>query len=134
MKKGSFQVKGLSFDDLTVLVANFFPDLNKLTEIISAVREQNGATALLTETFVMKVAVQAPTLVAHTIMLGAAPFDPDVTELKVRGLPFPVQFMAVKDILDLTFEEVGGPKEFAGLVVKIAKAMQTEIGAMETMN
>lgn len=134
LHKGSFLVKGLSFDDLTTLVSNFYPDLSKLSEMISAVKEKSGMAGLLSEDFVMNVAVQVPALVGHVILLGAKHFDANLTEIQVRGLSFPIQVLAVKDIITLTFEDVGGPKAFADLVKKIATAMKSEIGGLITVN
>lgn len=115
-RKGEFEVKALDFDDLTILVSEFLPDLEKLWEMVSQI--DPGARVLETA-IILKVATEVPSLVGQIIALAARPFDPEATSMAARRLPFPTQVKAMETISRLTFEEFGGPKVFVAFVKTI---------------
>jgi hypothetical protein len=125
-RKGSFKVKGIDFDDLQVLIADFLPDLERLWEMVSQVKDDRSLESAL----ILKVATEVPALLGEIIAIAARPFDPTATSMHARSLPFPVQVKAMETISRLTFEEFGGPKEFVGLVMTMIRSMSVVVPNM----
>lgn len=100
----SFAVRGLSLNDVAVLIRTHFPDLDALFDLFDGVEnmqpDQMKALALTLVT-------NAPGFVANVIALAAGEGDASDAE----RLPAPVQLQALFDIGELTFTEVGGVKK-----------------------
>lgn len=107
-KGGSFQVKGLSLDDVTVLMRHYLTDIDHLIELYAKDVDPKLSVAA-TAQYAITLVREAPTLVAHVIALAAE--EPDQIDM-ARRLPIPVQVEALKAIGRLTFEEAGGAKKF----------------------
>lgn len=107
-KGGSFDVRGLSADDLGVLLKHHLPDLDRLFELYAEGVDERLAV-FGTAQYAMKLVQDAPGLTAHVIALAT---DEDEVVDKARRLPIPVQVEALKAIVHLTFDEAGGPKNF----------------------
>lgn len=108
LKGGSLEVRGLGLDDVTVLLRNHMPDLDKLFDLYDETQTDPtkfGETAK----YAIKIVSQAPGLVANMIALASD--EPDEVE-KCRRLPMAAQVKALTAIIKITFEEAGGPKKF----------------------
>lgn len=125
--EGSFHVKGLSLDDLSVLVSHHLEDLEALFDVFENAEKLGGADW---QKIAAGVIAQAPGFAANVIALGAGETDTEAVR-GARALPFPVQLEAFVAIGDLTFTEVGSVKKFletvAGLLgrVKVPQKIQT---------
>lgn len=107
-KGGSVSVRGLSLDDMTVLMRNHLADLDRLMEIYRRdVRDELAVAAAIQ--YGVSLAREAPGLVAHVIALASD--EPDHVD-QARMLPLPVQVEILKSVGRMTFEEVGGAKKF----------------------
>lgn len=100
--RASFSVRGLSFEDMTALIARHQSALELLIERYNT----KGSDAEVLQFLVR----ETPTLTAQIIALASD--EPDQEEA-VRKLPMPKQIDALTAIAKLTFEEVGGVKKFA---------------------
>lgn len=107
-KGGSFKVKGLSLDDVGVLMKHHLSDLDALFALYAKDVNPDMAAAV-TAQYAVSLIREAPGLVANVIALGAE--EPDNVAF-ARRLPMPVQVEAIKRIALLTFEEAGGAKKF----------------------
>lgn len=109
-KGGSFEVRGLTFDDLSLLLRAHYNDLEDLVKLYD-----DSSAEFLTgrglDRFVLKLATDAPGLVASVIVL-ATDTRGDDAEAKARGLPFPLVVDALGKVGKLTFEEAGGLANF----------------------
>lgn len=100
----SFHVKGLSLNDLAVLIREHFPDLDAVVDLVG---NFNTITSDQFEPLVLSVVSQAPGFAANVIALAAGEGDASDAE----KLPGPIQVKALLDIGELTFNEVGGVKK-----------------------
>lgn len=107
-KGGSFDVRGLSADDLGVLLKHHLPDLDKLFELYAEGVDERMAV-FGTAQYAIKLVQEAPGLTAHVIALAAD--EPERVD-QARRLSIPTQVEAIKTIVHLTFDEAGGPKNF----------------------
>lgn len=126
----SFSVRGLSLNDVSVLVREHFPDLDALAGLFDGF---DNLTVDQFEPLAMSLVSQAPGFVANTIAIAAG----EGTAADAEKLPGPVQVKALLEIGDLTFVDVGGPKKalemIAGLLTKnqVKKAL-TKVKATKT--
>lgn len=120
---GSFQVKGLSLTEFSVMVQHHLPDLEAIFDLGMSVAD---GKADLDESDVTKLAVafakEAPGFVANLIALASGEADDERTIEAARALPFPTQVKALVEIANLTFAEVGG----------IKKGMESVVGLLKT--
>lgn len=127
VKGGSFVVKGLTLESLTVLVRTHLPDLEKLFDLfVQNEKLQDGDI----ERLALAALEEAPGFVSNVIALAAG--EPDQAP-KVNMLPIDVQFKALTDIAEMTFGEVGSVGKLLEKVVamlgkndltKLKKSMQ----------
>lgn len=110
--KKSFAVRGLSLEDVTVLIADHGPALEGFYA------KYSGADTSEALAVGMGLINQAPVLAAQVIALAAD--SRDKTEL-VRKLPIVVQQDALEKIALLTFDANGGPGKFIEAVVRLVK-------------
>lgn len=122
-KTGSFEVKGLGLDDLSVLIHDHLVDLDKLMGVYSD-NDEVGSAALVS--FAISLTREAPALVALVIALGAG--DRSLVD-RARDLPLAIQIGAIRAIGELTFEELGGVKKVGEslreFLVKVAPHQET---------
>jgi len=119
-KKATFDVRGLSFLDLSSLLRTHHNDLENLFDLyekeagqdISNIAMAKYATALIKD---------APGLVAHLIALAAD--EPEMVN-QVHRLPLLSQVDALRAIGKLTFEEVGGVKKLMGMIAELASELK----------
>lgn len=122
----SFVVRGLSLNDVAVLVREHFPDLEALFDLFG---NADQITTDSLEPLVMSVISQAPGFAANVIALAAGEGDASDAE----KLPFPIQVQALLDISELTFTEVGGIKKAAGLIAGLLKKTDQRLTKNPTM-
>ncbi len=105
---GAFTVRGLSTDDLALLV---HAHLESMEIVLAIVRDmQNGPVAGdPLARLMLLLAQEAPAMVSHIIAVAAG--EPDAADI-VRKFPFPVAVDALMKVGRLTFENVGGPENF----------------------
>lgn len=110
--KPMLTVRGLNTDDISALVRHHIQDLQTLVKTFSPdgklLPENPNVDALL-----FSLITKFPTTAARMIALAAD--EPDQIE-NARKLPFPLQMEIALNIVKLTFEDVGGPLAFAGIV------------------
>lgn len=117
--KALISVRGLSFEDTTVLARNHLTDL----QTIFTMFQGGGDSKLLldqgddVERLLFDVIVKAPGTVARAIALAA---DEPNGEADAARLPMPMQLKILIEIVRLTFEDVGGPLAFATMLSQIA--------------
>lgn len=103
-------VRGLSLDDVSILVRGHMDDINRLVDLA---REKGdfGTVSFLTDAL-----VTAPKVLFDMIALAAD--EPTYSE-DSRKLPVGLQIKILQDVLMLTLEDIGGPKALVALVQKI---------------
>jgi hypothetical protein len=109
---GSFQVRGLSLEDISVMVRHHLEDFKTMYETFAQAAE---VSVDRTETMLSFVR-DMPDLAAH--LIAAAAGEETAVEM-ARKLPFPVQVAAITAIMELTFDDIGGPKNFGPALLKL---------------
>ena len=114
---GDITVRGLSLDDIAVLMNEHLTDIDGLVAIHANSMTQDARVEEMAR-FAISIAKDAPALVANVIALAA---DEPGQVANARRLPLPVQVEILKKILTLTFEEAGGfPKFVESLTMMMA--------------
>lgn len=116
-RKGEgFAVRGLSLDDLTTLIRTNMEDL----KVAVATFQRAEIEGIPAEQVLLLLLKDAPSLAAQVIALGAGEMS---AEREAKLLPFPLQMDAITNILRLTFEDVGGPKNFFATLLTLAESL-----------
>jgi hypothetical protein len=105
---GSAEVRGLAADDLSVLLANHLPDLDNLMRMYESKVSDDVKVAAVMQ-YCIQIVRDAPGLAAHVIALASD--EVDQVDM-ARKLPLAVQTKLLQKIVQLTFAEAGGPKNF----------------------
>lgn len=117
----TFEVRGLSFTDISALIRLHYTDL----EALFTIYEQEGVTGGMNSVSIARYATglmkDAPGLVSHIIARAAD--EPELVDVAGR-LPLLAQVDALKAIGQLTFEEVGGAKKLMEMVMNLAKDLK----------
>lgn len=104
----SVQVRGLALDDVTMLFQKNMDDINKLFEIYGKgqpmVEQISESVQIAT-----RLISEAPGVAARVIALAC---DEPEEEEKARKLTLPLQIKVIQKIIELTFEEAGGVRNF----------------------
>lgn len=119
-KKTTFDVRGLSFIDLSSIMRTHFNDLENLFELYEKEAGQD-ITNLNMARYATALIKDAPGLVAHLIALAAD--EPEMVN-RVHRLPLLSQVDALRAIGKLTFEEVGGVKKLIGMISDLASELK----------
>ena len=119
-KGGSLTVRGLALDDVAVLMRSHLVDLDKLIDIYQN-KVGDAATVAVFTQYAVTLAKEAPGLMANIIALGC---DDGDNVPKYRKLSLPITVRAVEQIVNLTFEEAGGPKKFVESLIEIFRGMR----------
>lgn len=109
---GSFAVRGLSLEDVTVLISSHGPVMEDFFARYSG-NEDFDAMQIG-----MNLVNSAPALVAQIIALAAD--EPDQAQ-KIRKFAINVQQEALEKIAKLTFDASGGPGKFIEAVIRLVK-------------
>ncbi len=123
---GDFVVRGLSLNDVSILVQRHGKRLNELYQQFT---EQGDLTTETVAAFALPLLQSAPEIAAELIACAAG--DPDDAEIAGR-LPFPVQIDALEKIAILTFEAGGGPKKLLETVVRLAQGTTSLLESLKT--
>ena len=130
IKGGSFELSGLSLDAFTTLIRTHLPDLEAVYELVE--NTTNGLSDLTEadlQTLVIAVAEQAPGFVANLIALSAGETSDKAIKV-ARSLPFPLQVKCLMEVVDLTFDEVGGIKKSIESVMRLLKSTKKSATAI----
>jgi hypothetical protein len=109
---GSFNVKGLTLNDLSELVRTHLPAARALYTAFNS-----GMTL---DEVIFAALRDSPIMVAHIIGLASGEdggFDAAYT------LPFPISVSALREIMPLTFESVGGPGNAIAAITDLIRAL-----------
>lgn len=118
-KRNKIEVRGLSFEDFTVLFTTYGKATDDIFKFIENV--QTGETADFdAKAFGADLIIKAPKAVASLIALAA---DMPDRATQVARMPLPVQVRALEAIYRMTIEEAGGLSDFLALVTRIAKSV-----------
>ena len=131
LKVGSFEVRGLTLDDITTLVTEHLPTMEAVFD--TAQNNFAGKAEITNEDMVgvaVELAQEAPGFVAELIARAA---DEPGEIAKARSLPAPIQIKALVEIAELTFEEVGGVKNAFESVAGLLKASPKLQSMMEKL-
>ena len=120
----SFSVRGLSLNDIAILVSRHKAKLealfNSFDGDLSAESLSGHLSAALNT---------APEVVAE--LIACASGDPDDVEI-AASLPMPVQVDALEKTVKLTFDAGGGPKKFVETVVRLAQGTTSLLESLKT--
>lgn len=121
----SFEVRGLSLDDIAFLIHRHGKGMTDLFGQFTA--QESELTPDSVAKFALPLIEAAPGIAAEAIACAAG--DPSDVEI-ARSLPFPVQIDALEKTLKLTFEAGGGPKKLFETIVRLA---QGTTGLLESL-
>jgi hypothetical protein len=124
LKGGSFNVEGLSIEDVSVLVREHLPDLDALFEIFQNANIKTSDELL---PVVKSIVSQAPGFAANLIAIASR--EPD-SAAQASRIPAPKQIEIIMTIGDMTFTEVGGIKKSWELIAGLLKANRPRIAQM----
>lgn len=110
---GSFAVRGLSLEDITILVSMHGPVMEEFF------KKYSNSGQADTMQVGMSMLSQAPVLVAQLIAIAADASDQ--VEL-VRKMPLVVQQDALEKIAKMTFDASGGPGKFFEAVIRLIQS------------
>lgn len=120
-RKTEFQVRGLSFTDISALIRLHYTDLEALFTIYEQEAASGGISSVSVARYATGLIKDAPGLVSHIIARAAD--EPELVDVAGR-LPLLAQVDALKAIGQLTFEEVGGAKKLMEMVMGLAKDLR----------
>lgn len=118
----SFAVRGLSIEDLVVVVEQHQAELTPLFNQVQA------GEVSLTDTSVLATLLfkQAPRAAAHVIARAEDPLADEQDVVAAKGLPFPVQLDALEKIAELTFKSAA-PKKVGEMVIRMLMGVTVAI-------
>jgi hypothetical protein len=127
-KQGHFEVRGLSLVDIAALLRRHQADM----ELIFSMYEKAAAEATtgkdgIGDTLILNLLTDAPLLAGEIICMASG--DDEATAEQARTLPFPTQALALVAVLKLTFEEVGGVKNFLGTLMSMMSGIGVKVPA-----
>jgi len=123
-KGGSFLVRGLALEDVSVLLRSHLPDLNALVTLFQSNARDDVAVTSMAQ-YAIALVKEAPGLVSNLIALAAD--EPD-NVAAFRKLSMPIQLRAIETIGRLTFEESGGPKNFFESLINLVRSVSPTAG------
>lgn len=126
----TFEVRGLSFLDISKIVKVHYDDLEGLFDLY----ETHGGGDLsyvAMGKFAMALINDAPGLVAHIIALGA---DEEAFLEKAQTLPLMAQIDALKAIAKLTFSDVEDIKKMLGKAMELMRETKAGRNSASTPN
>jgi len=107
-KGGDFDVRGLTLNDVAILLRHHLDDLEALIVVFSRDFDQTAIVSAVTQHGVALIK-EAPGLVANLIAIASD--EPDEVD-QARALSMHTQVNALETIARLTFDEAGGAKKF----------------------
>jgi hypothetical protein len=113
--KPLMEVRGLNLDDVSVLIRQHLPEIEKLYDL-AGIGQGDVFKRISQDGFMVKIVADMPELASRLIAMAA---DEPASHQKAKLLPIPVQIIALQAIVRLTFEDIGGPKAFVALLEKV---------------
>lgn len=110
--KPLMEVRGLSLEDVTVLIRDRYDDIARLRDM-AGLAQSEIYSRLQADNFVLKILTEAPELGAEIIARAADQLD---QADKAKLLPLGLQLKIMQVIVKLTLEDIGGPKGLAALM------------------
>lgn len=114
-----FSVRGLSLDDVVVLFNKHMTDVNRLFDLISA-KDVNSDTLSEGVSIASRLVSEAPEVAARVIALAC---DEPELYAKARKITIPLQIEIIRRVVELTFDEAGGARNFQLSFQTMAAAM-----------
>lgn len=119
------EVRGLSFNDFTLLFTQFGPTVDRVFEFFGQLQSENPEVDI--KAFGVELLHSAPNVVASLIALAADMSD-RVTQ--VARMPLPVQVRVLEAIYELTVTEAGGLQDFLQTVLRLAQSVRGTVTKM----
>lgn len=121
-KGGSFIVRGLNLEAVSHIIRLHGPRMTSLFEqfklhAVTALSGGEDPDALNLANYITPLLQEAPDIAAHVVALAAGEANPSIA----MRLPFPVQVDALEKVLNLTFDEEGGPGKLLETVIRLAQ-------------
>jgi hypothetical protein len=113
-------VRGLNMTDFATLLHDHFPDMDKMFKLYG----EAGLSAI--GPMAAKMMVETPALAAAIIAYACD--APDLIGIAAT-LPAPTQIKAIQEIGELTFVDVGGPKNFLAMLRNLAQSVAPKAAA-----
>ncbi len=111
--KPLMKVRGLSLEDVSRLIRDHMDDINHLVELQQGAKSEIFSR-LQTDGFLLKLMTDAPIVLVQAI--AAAADERDEESLRaIHSMPISLQIVAMRAIVRLTLEDIGGPKGLAAL-------------------
>ena len=123
-KQGHLEVRGLSFIDITTLMRRHQADMQNMFDLYEQASAGSGNDSI-GDALILKLLTEAPMLAGELICVACG--DEAATSEQARALPFPTQALALVSILKLTFEEVGGVKNFLGALMPMLNSVGVKV-------
>lgn len=120
---GSFAVRGLSLEDITVLLTTHGPVMEQFFKKYSGSPEESSPMEIG-----MSLVAQAPTVAAQIIALAAD--EPEKADV-IRKMNLAVQQKALEKIAKLTFDASGGPGKFVEAVIRLVQGTTNLMGSLQ---
>lgn len=120
-------VRGLNGNDCALLVRGHLDDLQVVFRLVAGMSrdEKLLPSAPEIENMVFRVVTELPNFTARVIALACGePAEED----KAKLIPMPLQITIAIEVIKLTFEDVGGPLAFAGMIRGLALSALSERG------
>lgn len=117
-------VRGLCLDDISILIRSHFQVIRQVYDIT----ERGEIGEFGGDAFFIELMTVAPDLLFNVIALAA---DEAEYGAEARKLPVGVQINALKEIVRLTFEDIGGPLAFGALVQKMVKQLPSPLPTIQ---
>ncbi|ASD51923.1 tail protein [Pseudomonas phage PspYZU01] len=117
---GSFTVRGLNLEHIAAIVRAYGPRLESLFQQFkhaAVTQAADDPAALELASYITPLLQEAPDIASTMIAYAAGESNPALA----RRLPFPTQVDALEKILDLTFDEEGGPGKLMETVIRLAQ-------------
>lgn len=125
--KSGFEVRGLTFSDITLMIKSQRSEVLKVVDLYVASAEngedplEGGDSGIA---FIQKILSDLPEFVAHVI--ATASDEPENWEI-VKKLPIPVLLQSIMYIGELTFEDDEGLKKFLENIIKLLGTLRGQL-------
>ena len=106
-------VRGLNLADIGLLVGGHMEEFRRLADIWEGASQEIWAN-IQKDNFIVKLVTEVPSMAATVIALAC---DEPENRVVATTLPLAFQVKVIIEIMRLTLEDAGGPKEFAALVM-----------------
>ncbi len=113
------EVRGLSFADISELVNNHKPDVDKILELWNKFDKDDMPEASMYEAmaqFAIELLNTAPAIITNVVAMCADCVDQID---RIARLPLSIQISAIEGIIYLTSEDFGGMKPMLGKIISL---------------